>query len=269
MAVRKGDRGDEVRRLQQALNAAGFGPLALDGDFGPMTHARVLAFQRDRGLDPDGIVGPLTWEALDFRAPAPEVVIGAYSADAVIATMANLGYPTKDDGQMNIVGVRSSETRANEFDDVMYFIWREGDEWLHKAFRVTTDPGTFWLENPMRAEGAAIVVEGHYPGAYTWGSHRGQYETLVQRGGRIKVYRDANRDQIIDTDESTIMEGFFGCNIHKAGADSERVHKWSAGCQVFAREADWRYAMALCRSTEAESFDYTLLLESDFGVIVS
>ena len=269
MTVRQGDTGAEVRRLQEALNEAGFGPLLLDGDFGPATDRRVRAFQAARALTVDGVVGPATWAALETTQAEPVIAVGAFTAEAVVAVMSNMGYPVHEDGQINIVGIRSRATVANEFDDVMYFVWREDGAWCHKAYRITTDPGTFWLENPMRHEGTAIVAEGNYPGAYRWGLHRGSYTTLVQRGARIKVYRDSNKDQVLDTVDASIIEGYFGCNIHKAGADSIRVDKWSAGCQVFAKEAEWREAMALCRSTGAESFDYTLLLEADFGAIVS
>lgn len=61
--LRRGSRGESVTRLQEALQAHGC-ELAADGVFGPVTERCVRAFQRERGLDPDGIVGPLTWAAL-------------------------------------------------------------------------------------------------------------------------------------------------------------------------------------------------------------
>lgn len=58
-----GDRGQQVKRLQEALNAQGE-DLVTDGIFGASTHAAVVAFQARRGLNPDGVVGPRTRAAL-------------------------------------------------------------------------------------------------------------------------------------------------------------------------------------------------------------
>jgi hypothetical protein len=52
--------GEKVRQIQQALSAVGFDPGRIDGEFGPHTHAAVVAFQLARGLVPDGEVGPFT-----------------------------------------------------------------------------------------------------------------------------------------------------------------------------------------------------------------
>lgn len=58
-----GDRGQQVKRLQEALNAQGE-DLVTDGVFGASTHAALVAFQARRGLNPDGVVGPRTRAAL-------------------------------------------------------------------------------------------------------------------------------------------------------------------------------------------------------------
>jgi N-acetylmuramoyl-L-alanine amidase len=64
-------RGDDVRALQRRLNLLGFDPGREDGIFGPNTAGAVRDFQRNVGLRPDGIVGPLTIEALDRLLAAP------------------------------------------------------------------------------------------------------------------------------------------------------------------------------------------------------
>lgn len=60
-----GDRGPEVRAVQQALSRHG-GSLVLDGDFGRATMAAVMDFQGRRGLTVDGVVGPRTKAALEL-----------------------------------------------------------------------------------------------------------------------------------------------------------------------------------------------------------
>lgn len=57
-------RGDDVRALQARLNLLGFDTGREDGIFGERTHLAVRDFQRNVGLVPDGIVGPVTLEAV-------------------------------------------------------------------------------------------------------------------------------------------------------------------------------------------------------------
>lgn len=66
--IRRGAKGGTALFLQSQLNAALGCRLVLDGDFGAQTEMAVKAFQRAHHLLPDGIVGPLTWEALDEAA---------------------------------------------------------------------------------------------------------------------------------------------------------------------------------------------------------
>ncbi len=65
--TRRGSRGAIVRKLQEALSAAGYLSAPSDGVFGPVTEAAVRSFQRDAGIDVDGLVGPMTWAALLSR----------------------------------------------------------------------------------------------------------------------------------------------------------------------------------------------------------
>ena len=61
--LQQGAIGDEVYGLQYLLREHGY-VLLVDGNFGPQTKAQVQAFQGAAGLAVDGIVGPLTWNAL-------------------------------------------------------------------------------------------------------------------------------------------------------------------------------------------------------------
>lgn len=63
-----GDSGAPVKVLQARLNVWG-AHLTVDGEFGSGTEQAVMVFQRAHGLTVDGIVGPLTWNALLAATP--------------------------------------------------------------------------------------------------------------------------------------------------------------------------------------------------------
>ena len=64
--IKQGIQGADVRAVQDVLNfhIRRLTPLVVDGDFGPLTHARVVEFQNSNQLKPDGIVGPNTMAKL-------------------------------------------------------------------------------------------------------------------------------------------------------------------------------------------------------------
>jgi peptidoglycan hydrolase-like protein with peptidoglycan-binding domain len=66
-----GATGKAVRRLQRALRRTPNPSLPVDGVFGPQLEAAVRDFQEGAGLVVDGIVGPLTWNALPDGRPMP------------------------------------------------------------------------------------------------------------------------------------------------------------------------------------------------------
>lgn len=62
----KGSKGADVKALQILLNGNGCscGIFGADGDFGNATQKAVIKYQKAKGLDADGIVGPKTWAKL-------------------------------------------------------------------------------------------------------------------------------------------------------------------------------------------------------------
>lgn len=62
--LRLEDRGTDVQRLQNKLKGLNFYSGPIDGVFGEQTEAAVADFQRQSGLEVDGIVGAATWQRL-------------------------------------------------------------------------------------------------------------------------------------------------------------------------------------------------------------
>lgn len=66
--LRLESRGEAVKRVQTIIRDKAGGDIAVDGIFGPNTHKRVMDVQRLFGLQPDGVVGPKTWDVLNYLA---------------------------------------------------------------------------------------------------------------------------------------------------------------------------------------------------------
>jgi len=165
--------------------------------------------------------------------------------------------------QLNIVGVRNAQSQPNKFDDSIFVFYKDDkNDWVEKEYPATTDTGMFYLLNPMSNLGAAMLKEGQYVDSYKQGLHKETYLALVQ-DKPVTTYRDYDRDAVFDifTKETT---GNYGINIHKAGANSQDVDNWSAGCQVFQKSADFNDFMDKTtkhRNLYGNSFTYTLVDE--------
>ena len=137
---------------------------------------------------------------------------------------------------VNVIGIRSTDD-PNRFDDTLALVYRDDDlSWVTREFACTTDPGTYWLENGEKA--TAILCPGQYS-SYRLDKHGGRYLALCQRLGPVRVYRDGDKNALLDMHPDSTQEGYFGINIHRASAThlSTEVNKWSAGCQVMADPA--------------------------------
>jgi len=75
--ISQGVKGADVRAIQDVLNfhIRRLTPLRVDGDFGPLSHARVIEFQKANQLKPDGIVGPKTLAKLFEEEQLPVTLL--------------------------------------------------------------------------------------------------------------------------------------------------------------------------------------------------
>ena len=165
---------------------------------------------------------------------------------------------------MNIVGVRNANGRPNEFDDKIYVAYQDKDlNWICEGYDATTDAGLYFMNKPMRSSGTAILIDPYqYRSIFQLGKHRGQYACLVQ-SRVMPVWRDANKNDIID--EFNIGSA-TAIQIHRASSRwrSQRVDRWSAGCQVIADPADFDNFMKhviICLEERPawRTFTYTLI----------
>ena len=76
--------------------------------------------------------------------------------------------------ELNIVGRRTDNTKANSFDDYIYIFYKNNDDdWEGYKAKATTDAGTYWLEKPMQSKGTALLKGGQYVDTYKIDLHNG------------------------------------------------------------------------------------------------
>lgn len=165
---------------------------------------------------------------------------------------------------LNLVGIRAADPTPNVFNDQFWVFWMNKAGWDINIYRITTDPGSYWLQNPMNPKGTGILKPGQYLDLWKIGIHK-TYEALVQVAP-CTLIRDYNRDNKLDYNSGREETGLFGVNLHHAGEDSATVDKYSAACQVFKRKADFNEFMDLARKARdvwGNSFTYTLMVEDE------
>jgi putative chitinase len=97
--LKQGSTGPEVTALQIQLKTLGFDPKGTDGNFGPGTKAALIAFQKSKGLQPDGAAGPLTMVALGLS------VAGTNTTQPSSATTNATATPVTSDVVLNAPGL--------------------------------------------------------------------------------------------------------------------------------------------------------------------
>ncbi|TCZ68349.1 hypothetical protein [Flaviaesturariibacter aridisoli] len=187
--------------------------------------------------------------------------------NTILAALATRGYRAFiRPFELNIVGVRADSTKPNAFDDSIHVFYRNREgQLVQHQFSATTDPGTYWLLNPLNPQGTAILKQGQYIATYMIGLHRGKYKALVQKRP-VTVLRDYDRKAVLDFLNGKEDTGLFGINIHRAAetGTTQAVDKYSAGCQVFQKASDFDLFMQLCerhRQLYGNEFTYTLIDE--------
>lgn len=173
-------------------------------------------------------------------------------------TVKKLGYQWFNNG-VNIIGIRTNDNTPDKFNDYLCISYK--DEF--HVFEATTDPGVYWLNNPMRVTGTFIMIPGQYIDSWKIGIHV-HYEALTLCK-LIKGWRDNNMDNTLNPDKSKVYSDGQGVDIHHAHETTIQtvIDKYSAGCQVIRRFSDWLIFFGICKASKQEFFTYTLITEND------
>lgn len=170
-----------------------------------------------------------------------------------------------------IGAVRTKNKIPERFDDILFVMYvdNEGKE-VTKLFPCTTQPGIYYLNNPLHIAGTAVMIPGQYIGVYSIGLHKNY--TALRQVKPIRFNRDNDKDSLAETDNGNLIEEVIYANIHRANATKRSwlVGKWSAACQVLADPDDFDELIRLAKYSAkiyGNSFSYTLIDEEDFKYI--
>ena len=112
--LRFGGRGVFVAELQADLAALGYFSGRIDGIFGALTRAAVLAFQADQGLATDAVAGPMTWRALVNAEPRPPRDLTQDDIDAESGTAQDALMAARVGDVVGVGGVVGIATQAQQ-----------------------------------------------------------------------------------------------------------------------------------------------------------
>ena len=244
--VKSGSSGDAVTAAQLRLNKLGsiFDQLEADGKFGPKTKARVISFQQNYNLVPDGIVGPCTWGALIGLSPElgmPKVKPAPAPAPEPVAAP-KTGYLYLLDGPSYLSETASGKfpKRSVHMADACHYVLAQPN--MDPSMAVTMGKVAD-AENLSIRE---IIISGHSGGAGVL--HIGGHKMYM--GGATSLFRYVKprlakdciiwifacsfatpNDQVIDTDHDVIWPDEM---LEGAGTKAMQAIAAYTNCEVRA-----------------------------------
>jgi uncharacterized protein (TIGR02594 family) len=155
-----GSQGEDVAELQEKLG------IPVDSDFGPLTKAAVMEFQRMHALEPNGIVDGETrarlLEADAASAAAMRAAAGDGASAAVTGAASDGGAPAAAAGAP-AAGAAASAATAAASDDAAASAPKLVDIVGNNVLRAgTRGREVEAVQNALRAAGQTLVADGDY-----------------------------------------------------------------------------------------------------------
>lgn len=188
------------------------------------------------------------------------------------------------DYNLNIWFSRSLEIEEDVFNDICIIFWlNTKNQWETRLFKFNTNPGIFWLKSPQNPDGTAIISPGQYRSTHSIRTHRqgtsSAHIALCHSQGIVKVFRDNNKDDILDLNGRVYTNG-LGINCHRPSLYTEqtgKIHKSSAGCLIAKYrdefdnstqdDASLETFMGICRNSQkywGNKFSITVIDDSNY-----
>jgi len=242
--LRVGSTGENVRLMQNCLRAiSGTFPniplITADGIFGPRTEAAVIAFQREFGLNPDGVIGPLTWSKImevyndlihgkfPGGTPGPEpspFVPGPYPG--IVQRVGSRGANVEAiQRAINAVAARFPAIPTLNTDGVFGPLTEASVMAFQRIFGLNPDgavgPLTWNKLIEVTSNLSSYPTPQSYPGMLIANGSRGNYVTTIQR--HLNTI-SARNPSITATTGTLATDGIFGPRTEAATREFQRLY---------------------------------------------
>lgn len=122
--ISKGKTSDNIKKVQTALKNAGYYTSSVDGVWGNNTMCAVMAFQSDKGLTVDGVVGASTEKSLGISLGSGSTGTGAGGlSDSDLTLLARCVYGESRGepytGQVAVAAVVLNRVRSSKFPNTV------------------------------------------------------------------------------------------------------------------------------------------------------
>ncbi|MCB0966958.1 MAG: peptidoglycan-binding protein, partial [Ilumatobacter sp.] len=178
--LQQGSSGQSVRDLQTLLYHFGYDPKGVDGSFGPLTRAAVVAFQTDEGVPADGVWNADDWAeaetrlqsmgGVDFGSPVAVNVTGPITFTTTVAdTVASPG---------DVLGACEPDGSITHYRGELEFhhtgdgnrVVNELDTELYLRGVVPKEVSASWPADSLRAQAVAARSYGLAQNRYSYAS---------------------------------------------------------------------------------------------------
>lgn len=193
MYLSYGDRGDNVRKLQQSLMDAGYdvGSTGADGIYGQQTQDAVRRYQQAQGIDADGVFGEWTQGRLygssgsqQQEAKAPSYKYDPGTDDAYQEALGRLQEAQKTQAP-SYAGTydKQLEDIYNKIVNRKDFSYDVNEDALYQQYKDQyTTLGKQAMQDTL---GQAAALTGGYDSTYAQGAAQQQYDAYLQRLGDV------------------------------------------------------------------------------------
>ena len=153
----RGDTGVQIIRMQLRLRDLGYIPFRATGKYGDMTFNGVLRFQKNNGLDADGITGESVWSIL-FNSDVKRV-----SSNSIIPRVFG-------PGETNKVKTEAQLSSWSEIDRVfpVKATATLTDSRTSKSYQIVRTGGVNHADVEPATEADAAVWKETFGGGYSW-----------------------------------------------------------------------------------------------------